>query len=172
KIERCEEKVAGMLGITSKDLIVGDLKVNPASGNVYLSASRGRGTGAAPVLLKIDRSGKVEEFATKDVKFAKLPITDPAGEKRRTMTITSLGYADGKLIIAGLSNEEFTSKLRVVPFPFDKADAAGTGVEIFHGSHGRLETNAPIRTFTPFEIGGQANILASYTCTPIVKVPL
>src|SRR5262249_56688462 len=42
----------------------------------------------------------------------------------------------------------------------------------FHGSHGRLETMAPVRTFAVFDIGGQPNVLAAYTCTPLVRFPL
>jgi len=48
----------------------------------------------------------------------------------------------------------------------------GTNVEIYHGSHGRFETNAPVRTFVPHRIDGDPHILAAYTCTPLVKIPL
>ena len=85
--------------------------------------------------------------------------------------ITDLAYVDGKVIVAGLSNEEFASTLRSIPFPFQSADA-GTSVEIFHGAHGRWETNSPVRTFVPYEIKTEAHILAAYTCTPLVKFPL
>ena len=33
-------------------------------------------------------------------------------------------------------------------------------------------TNAPIRTFVPYEVAGQPTILAAYTCTPLVKIPV
>ena len=46
------------------------------------------------------------------------------------------------------------SKLRSIPYPFAKADE-GTSVEIFHGAHGRFETQSPVRTFTSYEIGGE-----------------
>ena len=42
----------------------------------------------------------------------------------RADTITDIAYDDGKLYVAGLSNEEFSSALRIVPFPFgEKATA-------------------------------------------------
>src|SRR5205085_825668 len=47
-----------------------------------------------------------------------------------------------------------------------------TSVEIFHGNHGRVETNAPVRTFVPYKINGEQHLLAAYTCTPLVKVPI
>ena len=47
-----------------------------------------------------------------------------------------------------LSNEEFSSKLRGIPFPFS-AGIVGSSLEIFHVSHGKWETAAPIRAFVP-----------------------
>ncbi|HEY3750762.1 MAG TPA: hypothetical protein VGL80_16330 [Pseudonocardiaceae bacterium] len=89
----------------------------------------------------------------------------------RTSTVTDMAYVAGSLFVAGLSNEEFTSKLRRIPFPFtDGSDTAANNLEIFHVSHGKWETEAPIRTFVPYD-GGNA-ILASYTCTPVVHFPL
>jgi hypothetical protein len=74
-------------------------------------------------------------------------------------------------MIAGLSNEEFSSSLRSIPFPFQAA-SKGAGIEIWHGSHGRFETQAPVRTFVPYEINGEKSILAAYTCTPLVRIPV
>ena len=73
--------------------------------------------------------------------------------------ITDLAYVDGKVLIAGLSNEEFASTLRPAPFPFKTAN--GAGIEIWHGSHGQIRTQAPIRTFVSYKIKGEENILAA-----------
>ncbi len=43
---------------------------------------------------------------------------------------------------------------------------------MYHGSHGRYETQSPIRTFVPYTIGNRQYILAAYTCTPLVKIPV
>src|SRR5262249_23652038 len=43
---------------------------------------------------------------------------------------------------------------------------------IYHGSHGQFETRAPVRTFVPFKVGNQPQLLAAYTCTPLVQLPL
>ena len=42
-IDGINDKVAALLGVTAKDVLINDLAVNPASGSVYLSVSRGRG---------------------------------------------------------------------------------------------------------------------------------
>ena len=81
-------------------------------------------------------------------------------------TITGLAWVDGTLFVAGLSNEEFSSRLRQLRYPFDGA-ATETSVEIFHVDHGKYETQSPIRALTSFD--GGSSILASYTCTPVVQ---
>jgi hypothetical protein len=75
------------------------------------------------------------------------------------------------VFVAGLSNEEFSSRFQAIPFPFTEADK-GASVAFFHGSHGQVETTSPIRTFVPYDIKGETNLLAAYTCTPLVKVPV
>ena len=49
---------------------------------------------------------------------------------------------------------------------------AGANVEIYHGAHGRFETRSPIRTFVPFNVGNEPQLLAAYTCTPLVQLSL
>src|SRR5437016_3022864 len=93
------------------------------------------------------------------------------GSKHRLETITHLAFVDGNVIVAGLSNEEFSSSLRSIPFPFQAANK-GASIEIWHGSHGRFETNAPVRTFVPYMLDNKQYILAAYTCTPLVKIPV
>jgi hypothetical protein len=56
-------------------------------------------------------------------------------------------------------------------FPFTKVEG-GTSVEIYHGSHGKFETRAPVRTFIPLIVGNEPSVLAAYTCTPLVQFPI
>jgi hypothetical protein len=177
KADGVNTKIASMLGTEAKDILINDLAVNPASGNVYFSVSRGTGPSAVPVIVRLNRGGRFEEFSLKDVKFARALLPNaPAsvqGQRGnpRTETITDLAFVGGKLFIAGLSNEEFASKLRSIPFPFQDADG-GTSVEIYHGAHGAFETRAPVRTFASYKIADVEHLLAAYTCTPLVKFPV
>ena len=82
-----------------------------------------------------------------------------------------MAFVNGRLFVAGLSNEEFASKLWSVAYPFSAADR-GTSVETYHGNHGRLETNAPVMSFVAYSIANQPHIVAGYTCTPLVKFPV
>jgi len=171
-------KLAGLLGIARDQVLINDMVVNPISRKAYLSASRGRGPDAQPVLASVDASGTISVLNLEAIRHSKVAIPnlpDPSvkdrrGQSRRGEAITDLAYVDGQVLLAGLSNEEFASKLRSVRFPFSGADI-GASVEIFHGAHGRFETNSPVRTFVPFEIKSEPHILAAYTCTPLVTFP-
>ena len=87
------------------------------------------------------------------------------------MSITDLAYVDGRVFLAGMSNEEFSSRLLAIPFPFS-SEIDGASVEIYHGAHGRFETKTPIQTFVAYKIAGEPYLLASYQCTPLVKIPV
>jgi hypothetical protein len=179
-------KIAALLGTDPKSIMVNDLAVNPLSGNVYLSVARGRGPDAAPVIIKVGADGKLTELSLDGVRFAKAEIPNapsasnvPAkkGASPRSQSITDLAYTDNRLFLAGLSNEEFSSRLLAIPFPFESS-IDGAAVEIYHGSHGRFETRSPVRTFVAYEIKNvetgkpEPYLLAAYTCTPLVKVPV
>jgi hypothetical protein len=171
KVDGLDEKVASLLGTDVKQLLFNGLAVNPISGNTYMSVARGTGPDAKAVIVKVDRTGKVSELPLTDVKFSSAKLENAAEGKRRQEAITHIAYVDGKVFVAGLSNEEFASKLRSIPFPFTTADR-GASVEIYHGSHGKIETAAPVRTFVACDINGQANLLCAYTCTPLVRIPV
>jgi hypothetical protein len=172
-------KIAAALGTTADQIAINDLAVNPVSKSVYLSVSRGLGPDALPVLLHVNGTGAIEELKLDNIKHASVALPnapahdakDRRGGSLRLEAITDLAYVDGKLLVAGLSNEEFASNLRVIPYPFQEV-SRGSSIEIFHGAHGRFETNAPVRTFVPYTIGKESNILAAYTCTPLVKIPV
>jgi len=170
-----DQKIAALLGTEVAAVSVKDLVVHPSSKNAYLSVMRGAGADVKPALLRIDGDGAVRVVAMDKVKYTKVTLANPpaaTGERsQRADSITDMSFVNGKLIVAGLSNEEFASKLRAIAYPFAASDA-GTSVEIFHGNHGRLETRSPVNTFIPYSIGGKPYLIASYTCTPLVRFSL
>ena len=100
------------------------------------------------------------------------PAANATGRQNpRSNVITDMGFADGRLWVAGLSNEEFSSKLRAIPYPFANVDR-GTSVEIYHGNHRQLETRSPANAFVPYMLNNQPHLIAGYTCTPLVKFPI
>ena len=153
-VEGIDVQIAGLVGVTPDQVVINAVKVNPISKNVYVSASRGRGPDAAAIIARVDTTGKVSllplDNAHRDsVSLVDAPAADPAARANpRMQTITDMNFVNGNLMVAGLSNEEWNSALRSIPFPFRKADQGAT-LQIWHSSHGRYETQSPIRTFVP-----------------------
>jgi len=190
-----DQKIAALLGIDAKNLLITDAVVNPKTRNTFISVMRGQGAGATPVLVRVDGAGKIDVISFDSVKYARIGVPNPPpaetplvlGERKipvnnypdkvdpkglmGVQTITHMAFIDGKLYVSGLSNEEFASKMRVLSYPFTTADS-GTSVEIYHGSHGQMETFSPVFTFVPYTIDGVPSIVASYLCTPLVKFPV
>ncbi|GJM33719.1 MAG: hypothetical protein DHS20C18_27200 [Saprospiraceae bacterium] len=185
-----EGKLAGLLGTDAKGIIIHDVAVNPISQNIYLAVSRAdalkQGFWKLPndityanILLRLTPDGKFEEVGLDNIKHdaAEVPAMIKEGSEnwrksdKRTEAITDLAFADGKLYIAGLSNEEFASAVRVLSFPFGK-EAQYSTIEVWHVAHGKSETEAPIRTLLPYQLEGQPYLLAAYTCTPFVSIPV
>lgn len=175
-VQGVDAKIAALAGTSADQLVINDVKVNPVSKNVYVSASRGKGPEAMPLIARVDPAGKVTLLSLDNAKYqtvslVDVPKSDPkARQDPRTMTITDLQFVNGNLMVAGLSNEEWSSALRSIPYPFQTAEQGAT-LQIWHSSHGRYETQAPIRTFVPYKIDGKDYVLAAYTCTPLVKIP-
>src|SRR5262245_2243881 len=173
EVEQVDLKIAALLGAPADQIVINDMAVQKASQDVYFSVTRGRGADAKPAVVRL-RGGRFDLVPTDTARFAKISLTDaPAagaktswGAEMRPMTITHVAYTDGRVYVAGLSNEAFASRLRVAPFPFGDQVSA-TSVEIFHTSHNRYETNAPIETFLPITIGGTPSLIAGYGCAPL-----
>jgi hypothetical protein len=173
-LDAIDEKIAAMLGTGAREITITDLAVSPSSHNAFVAVMRGQGAGAAPALFRVDGAGTVDLISMQSMKFSKLelpnaPAANPnARRSARSDAVTDMAFTDGRLWIAGLSSEEFSSKLRAVSYPFNTIDR-GTSVEIFHGNHGQLETRSPVYTFLPYMINNQPHLIASYLCTPLVK---
>lgn len=174
-VKNIDQKIAALLGTEVKNITIQDIAVNPKSKTVYCAVQHSDGT---PALLKVE-GDKLTAVSLKDVPFSTLELTnapaadakDGRGESLRIASISDMGFADGKLLVSGLSNQEFGSTFRSIPFPFTSAQDQAS-LEIYHAAHGKYETMAPIKTFTTTEIKGKKYLLASYTCTPLVLFPL
>lgn len=172
-----DQRIAALLGTDVREITVTDLAVHPKTRNAYLSVMRGQGANASPVLMRVDGAGKLDVISLATVRYSKVDLPNPPDARatgrapQRTASITDMAFVDGRLYVAGLSNEEFSSKLRSVPYPFSTVDN-GTSVEIYHGNHGQFETRSPVYTFVPYKVNGETNLIAGYLCTPLVKFPV
>lgn len=188
-LQDIETKIAALIGTRADDVVIHDLAADPVSYDIYLAVSRNRGKwrtqyhlpndlGDATELLRIDQEGHLHgvDLAGRPYTATKLPRVVAPGRKHefkddvdpRTEAITDLAWDDGTLWVSGLSNEEFSSAIWRVPYPFSDKPAAITTLEIYHVAHQAWETAAPVRTLLPLTIGGKKHVLASYLCTPLV----
>ncbi|MGE0393750.1 MAG: hypothetical protein AB7I25_11130 [Vicinamibacterales bacterium] len=194
-----DAKVAALLGTDAAGIEITDALVYPPTRQTLLSVMRGRGASAQAALVKVDGAGALSLISLKGVRYSKVMIPNPPPKAHEvtsggrafqvqnypdrvndgsvvskilgTQTITDMAYDGGRLYVTGLSNEEFASKLRSIPYPFAGVDR-GTSVEIWHGAHGQFETRSPVYSFVPYTVKGERHIIASYTCTPLVKFPV
>ncbi|HVF95968.1 MAG TPA: hypothetical protein VM871_01530 [Flavisolibacter sp.] len=174
-IKNIDQKIAAVLGTDVANMTITDMAVNPISKKLYIAVQSSDGT---PVLLKVD-GDKMEAVPFKDmtsssVVLANAPAEDAKDGRGRSLRISSIsdiGYADGKLLVSGLSNHQFSSSFKSIPYPFTNKQDEAT-LEIYHAAHGRYETSAPIKTFTTATINNKKYLVASYTCTPLVLFPM
>ena len=173
-----DAKIAQALGTTADQIAIADMAVHPLSHNVYVTVTRGKGADAKPVLVRVtsDAAQPISVVSLDNIKHSitkidNAPSSTGGGRDPHRSTITDLAFVDGNLWIAGLSNEQFSSAFRRVAFPFTSAKEATTTLQIYHVSHRRSETQAPVMTFAPTKINGTLYMLAAYTCTPIVAFP-
>jgi hypothetical protein len=176
RIDDVDQKIAAAVGTTRDQIRVHDMVAHPLSQSLYFSVTRGRGEHAVPLVVSVTKvDEKVTVLPLKNIRHARAALADAPspeaktswGASQRTMTVTDLALVDGELYVAGLSNEEFASALRRIPYPFGRAPARTT-VEIYHTSHDRWETAAPIESFLPITLNGKPSLLAGYGCAPIV----
>ena len=175
EMKSVDRQLAAALGTTVDNIVIQDLVVHPVSKKVYVAVHHADGT---PALLILD-GDRFVPVNLSNIRYSSIAISNVVGEEAkdgrgrplRVWTISDLGYYDGKVMVTGLSNQEFSSTFRSIPFPF-RQDEEMASLEIYHASHGQYETNSPIRTFTATELDGKPYLVASYTCTPLVIFPI
>ena len=194
-INHIDAQVAAVLGTYLGNTQINDLAVHPNSGEIYLSITRGHGIESLPALIRINAKSELNVVNLDDKKItsqalSNLPdiskefrprglmqtpptIKEIAKAKRsqRMFAIMDIEYHKGELFVAGVSNEEFSSVLRRMPYPFNGKESI-SNIEMFHIAHDQYESRAPIRSMQIKNIDGIDQIIAAYTCSPLVLIPL
>ncbi|MFT5526768.1 MAG: hypothetical protein ACI9HK_004748 [Pirellulaceae bacterium] len=174
-VKGIDKKVSELLGSTAT---IRDMVVNPATGNIFLSAS----LASKAAIVRVDgATGKLSLVSLTDVPFSKAILPDAPEDKvtgegrrksnKRGESITDLAYHEGRVLVSGLSKSAAPSTVSSIDFPFADTNY-GVSLEIYHGAHGRYENTSAVRAFVPFLIDGEPNVLAGFTCTPLVKFPV
>lgn len=174
--------IAKALHTRPESLRFEDMAVRPGSEVAYITLSVDRGHPGGrptPALVTVDATGKVGRVDFDRGRRASVPIRNLPGPDQHlwrdtpaaTFTVTDMKFHDGKLYVAGLSNASFASALRIFDFPF-KGDAMVASVEMYHPVHNQMETRAPIRKMVITSLNGEPTLVAAFTCSPLVTIPL
>jgi hypothetical protein len=194
--ESIDEKIAAELGVTAKDLKINGMAVHPVTREPYISVGAFSCYEPQPAVVSISLAGEVRRLDLASTKFTMHRLSDVPDESKtfqsragkfpyppaavfeekartplRSMTIVDLKFHNGDVFVAGVSNQEFSSTLRRIPYPFTGA-ASETQLEIYHVAHGIYETRAPIRAMQFATIDGEDTLVAAYACSPLVTIPV
>ena len=170
-----EALLGQMLGSDIDEIELTDMAVDPQNQNIYIGVQHSSGK----AMLFVVNNNSLEEVPLDFVSFSKAEVADAIaegaednrGRPLRKWAISDLDYADGKVMLSGLSNAEFASTFRTMPFPFTN-EQKQSSLEIYHAAHGKYETSSPIKAFTTITINDVPTLIASYTCTPLVVFSL
>jgi hypothetical protein len=190
-----DAQIAAILGTKKSHIQINDIAVHPISQNVYLSISRGHGLKAQPAMIMVNEENQLKVIDLSSLerstqKLAELPdfsqtialrgvAGSPPTKKDirkskyplRMLTIVALEFFEGELFVAGINNEEFCSVLRRIPYPFMGSENI-YNVEMYHIVHDQYESRAPIRAMAVKTINNKPQMVAAYTCSPLVLIPL
>lgn len=170
-------EIAALLGVEAADIAINDMVVHKPTKQIFLSVHRGHGPDAEAVAVAVNNGAlELVDLSSADhssMSVGPVPTAETLefGQPLNALAITDIDYYNGELFVAGVSNEEFSSKLRRIPFPFTN-EISTSSIEIWHAVHAQYETRAPIITQTIAELDGEPTLIAIYACTPIVRIPL
>jgi len=195
KIDNIDSRIANLLGVGSAAIEINDLAVHPLSQDIYISVSRIGNHVSRPALLRVDQQNQVQLVDLSSLSFTRQSLANfpeqhttfkarglmgapptpkdlAKGEiKLSSLAIMDMEFYNGELFVAGVAYDNFLSTLRRLPFPFN-GEQSITKVETYHIAHDQYETRAPIRAMSVQMIGGKAQLVAAYTCSPLVLIPL
>lgn len=189
-----DTKIADALGVGVSALEINDMAAHPVSGEIFISVSRVGNYASQPAVLKVTQDKKVELldlelFSFKKQELSHYPdqtttfkrrknVAHPSSKdlaktdiKLSSLAIMDMVYHKNELFISGVAYDDFLSSLRRIPVPFNGAQSAAN-VEMYHIAHDQYETRAPIRAMAIHEVDGKDQLIAAYTCSPLVLVPL
>lgn len=174
-----DSSIAEVLGASCEGITIKDLAVHPVTQDAYVAVHRGHGDSMIPVILQVKANGEISIVELGKVPHTKVTLRNPIDPQTklrnfifaRNYTIAAMTFHEGEVFVSGLSNAEFSSTLYRIPYPFRDA-IASTSIEIFHAIHAQTETRAPIEAMAIVPLDGKPHVLATYTCTPLVTIPV
>ena len=195
-IANIDTKIAELLGVGAGAIQINDIAAHPVSNDIYISVTRIGNFVSQPAIVAVSQDQslslvdlsaltfqkqELNEFPDDDLTFNGRPGGPGDGPMVRdlakkavplnTLAIMDMEYYEGELFVAGVATDNFLSSLRRISYPFDGTQSIAN-VEMYHIAHDQYESRAPIRAMSIQEVDGEPQLVAAYTCSPIVLVPL
>jgi len=194
-IANIDAKIAELLGVGPSAIQINDIAAHPVSNDVYISVTRIGNLVSQPAIVAVSQDQNIRLLDLSTFEFQKQELNEfPDGEiafngrsggmgpamprdvaktavPLSTLAIMDMEFYEGELFVAGVATDNFLSSLRRMSYPFDGAQSVAN-VEMYHIAHDQYESRAPIRAMSIQEIDGEPQLIAAYTCSPIVLVPL
>ena len=195
-VSNIDMRIADLLGVGPAAIEINDIAAHPVSNEIYISVTRISSLVSQPAIVKVGQDQSVSLVDLAMLEFQKQSLSDfpngditfngrpggpgeapmPRDRAKTAVPLSSLAIMDmefyeGELFVSGVATENFLSTLRRMPYPFDGSQSIAN-VEMYHIAHDQYESRAPIRAMSIQEIDGKAQLVAAYTCSPIVLVPL
>ena len=177
-VQGVDAKIASLLGTTPDQIMVNDLTVNPMSKHAYLAVSRGRGPDAVPVIVSVDGDRQAGAALARQHQELRGQPVGCSGVRRHRAAEPAVADGDRHglhqrqaVCVRACRAKSGHRRCARSRSRSDRSTRAPTSRSGMHRMDG-LRPTAPVRTFVPYTIAGQPYILAAYTCTPLVKIPL
>lgn len=195
KIDDIDVRIGNLLGVGAKAVEINDMQVNPVTQNIYISVTRIGNQINKPAIIRVNQKGEITLLDLNNYTFSKQNLSNYPTEKTTfrprglmgnppsakdlakgdvpltSLAIMDMEYHNNELYIAGVGYDNFLSTLRKVHYPFNDKQSVAS-VEMYHIAHDQYETRAPIRAMSIQNIDGKEQLIAAYTCSPVVLVPL
>lgn len=195
KIDDIDVRIGNLLGVGARAVEINDMAVHPISQEIYISISRIGNHSSKPAIIKVSLDSKIELLDLDSFSFTKQVLSNypdqettfrPRGlmgmaptpkdlakgnVKLSSLAIMDMVFHKDELYVAGVAYDNFLSSLRKISYPFDGTQDTSS-VEMYHIAHDMYETRAPIRSMSIQNIDGKDQLIAAYTCSPVVLIPL
>ena len=194
-IANIDTKIAELLGVGGRAIEINDIAAHPVSKKVYISVTRIGNFASQPAIVEVSQNQQIRLVDLSSLDFQKQVLLEFPNDEAtfrvrgagpnpplprdvakdvislRSLAIMDMEYYKGELLVAGVAHDNFLSSLRRIPFPFEGTQSIAN-VEMYHIAHDQYESRAPIRAMSIQEIDGEPQLVAAYTCSPIVLIPL
>jgi hypothetical protein len=174
------DRLAKAFETDSSQLRVTAAAFHSKSQTAVLAVAVGKQVNAPVAVVLVSHAGEISMLDIDSSIVASMPLASQTADSAlwgkdsaRTLTVTDMKQFGNELIVTGLTNVTFSSTIRRIAYPFKSQGSGVTStVDMYHAVHNQIETRAPVRAFNLIEVDGKPTMLAAYTCTPLVTVPL